>query len=60
MANNHAKEEDWHGVLEDSSITGYDGKGWRVIKPLNDIPENNSPNEVMIHNDLCIIRQKES
>ena len=29
------------GVLEDSSNTGDDRKLWRVIKSLNDTPENN-------------------
>ena len=53
MAINHAKEEAWRGVLEDSSTTGDDRKLWRVIKPLNGTPENKSPNETVIHNDRC-------
>ena len=58
MAINHAKEEAWRGVLEDSSTTGDDRKLWRVIKSLNGTPENNSPNEAMIHNDRCITSDK--
>ena len=58
MAINHAKDEAWRGVLEDSSTTGDDRKLWRVIKSLNGTPENNSPNEAMIHNDRCITSDK--
>ena len=54
MAINHAKEEDWRGVLENSSYTGDDRKLWRVRKSLNVTSKNNSPNEAMIHNDRCI------
>ena len=58
MAINHAKEEAWCGLLEDSSTTDDDQKLWRVIKLLNGTPENNPPNEVMIHNNRCIASDK--
>ena len=58
MAINHAKVEAWGGVLDDSSNTGDNRTLWRIIKLLNTTPENNSPNDVMIHNDRCITSDK--
>ena len=60
IAINHAKEEAWRGVLEDSSNTGNGRKLWKVIKPRKKYgtPKNKSPNEAMIHNNRCITSDK--
>ena len=57
MAINHAKEEVWRGVLEDSSNTRDDRKLYRVINSLHE-KKKNSPNEAMIHTDRCIMSDK--
>ena len=44
-----AKTEAWRKVLEESTNSPDDSKLWRVIKSLNGTPDNNSPNEAMVH-----------
>jgi len=49
-----AKTESWRNLLEDALASDDESKLWRIIKDLNGSPEDNAPNEAMVHNGRII------
>jgi len=49
-----AKEKSWRDVLENVVNDTDEKKMWTFIKSLNGTPDNNSPNEVMVHEGKII------
>ena len=53
-----SKRESWRSLLEDALASEDESKLWRIIKNLNGSPEDNAPNEVMLHNGRLISSNK--
>ena len=53
-----AKEKSWRDLLEDAVGTIDDTKMWRVIKSFNGSPDDNTPNEALLHNGRVITSNK--
>ena len=53
-AERKAKEESWKDVLQNVVNDADERKMWTFIKSLNGTPDNNSPNEVMVHEGKTI------
>ena len=53
-----AKEESWRDLLDDAVGTIDDTKMWRVIRSLNGSPDDNTPNEALIHKGRVITSNK--
>jgi hypothetical protein len=49
-----AKTASWRNLLEDALASEDESKLWRIIKDLNGSPEENDPNEVMVHNGRVV------
>ena len=53
-----AKADSWRNLLEDAVVSEDESKLWRIIKDLNGSPEDNAPNEVMVHKGKVISSNK--
>ena len=53
-----AKTASWRNLLEDALASEDESKLWRIIKDLNGSPEENAPNEVMVHNGRVVSSNK--
>ena len=53
-----AKEENWREVVEGAVEGGDERKVWNFVKQLSGSPDNQSPNEVLVHQGRRITSQK--
>ena len=54
-----SKTDRWRELLEEAATSTDDSKLWKVIKDLNGSPEDNAPNEAMIHKGRVITSSKQ-
>ena len=54
-----SKTDRWRELLEEAATSTDDSKLWKIIKDLNGSPEDNTPNEAMIHKGRVITSSKQ-